>query len=136
MRPFRSPFAKVIVALLFGVSAVPSWACARDCRGSSSESLACVKLCAHSRALLTQDGKLASVGEMACSVAGVDAAPALSSAGFELRAPSPAATLAPVTVESLPAIPALAPAQTRGPPLPHAYLSSQHPFANGPPTLL
>lgn len=134
MRTLRKLF-KPLLALLLSASAVPSWACVRACDGRTS-SLSCVKLCARSGALLSESGRLPLLGAMACSVAGVDAAPALSAQAFALSAPGFAATMVDAVCGAPVAQAPGAAAATRGPPPPHSYLSSQHPFANGPPTLL
>jgi hypothetical protein len=134
MKTLRKLF-KPMLALAVLASAVPSWACVRACDGNSS-SLACVKACAVSDALLSDDGQSPLLSAKACAVASFDATPVLSVEAFKLSAPV-AAAFAVEAVSGVPVLDAVvADATTRGPPSASSYLSSRHPFANGPPTLL
>lgn len=134
MKPNRKLFRSAL-ALILALAAVPSWACLRSCN-TGSQSLECLRLCSRSHALLTQDGELASMSSQDCGVS-LEQAPAVLGVGvFQLEAPGLTAVLAQ-PVQATPALPALTrPHPSRGPPQAGAYLSSQHPFANGPPTLL
>lgn len=135
MKFLRRRLLKALMAAAFTATAVPSWACFRSC-DTASPSLACVKLCTHSKALLTDGGRVPALGADRCGVAVVDSAPTVTASEFQLRAPSQLA-LAPVAPVVLPALPLLAAAPSaRGPPAASSRLSYDHPFANGPPTLL
>jgi hypothetical protein len=135
MKRMKSLLRGVLTLVLLG-SNVPAWSGVYAC-GSGGHGLACIKACAAATALFTQDGKLPDIGTGSCHVK-VQAAPdsLLSGPASALSAPShvvlalvagprcPARVLAGLGLDS------------RGPPPGRAYLSFQHPFANGPPTLL
>lgn len=137
MRIFRKLFKPLLAALLLA-AATPTWACLRVCK-DAAVGLSCVRLCARSQALLSHEGQLPVLGGGSggsCVIQASPQAPAIVSAAFELNAPLlhalPALTLSTAALS-----PALTTgAVTRGPPALHDYLSSQHPYANGPPTLL
>lgn len=60
-------FAHGLLALLLIMGQAPAWAmrCGRA-SASEQEALRCIRVCAHSHALLTQHGKFSSVAEKAC----------------------------------------------------------------------
>lgn len=133
MKTLRT-FLRPLLALLLALASMPAWACARSCGSSSEASLACVRLCARSQALLTQGGKLASLGARSCGVeAKVNRAPAVLGAVAPLQAP--AITFTGVSAAPALVLPSSRPlaSATRGPPNPSPYLASQHPLANAPP---
>lgn len=134
MKTLRKILRSVLaLGLLF--SAVPSWACVSACK-TGSVNLSCVRVCARSHDLLTQGGKLPAIGSGLCSVGAIEQAPAVLSASAELSAPVlHALPMAPIAFVA-PTLPVLVSSGTRGPPAATPYLSSQHPYANGPPTLL
>ena len=129
----------VVTLILLG-SNVPAWAGVYACvdgSGSGSHGLACIKACATATALFTQDGKLPVVGRGSCHVkVQAVSATTLASQGPSVSAPSHVILALAVTgvspIQELGAFPL----HSRGSPPGSAYLSSQHAFANGPPTLL
>jgi hypothetical protein len=135
MKQTRFILRSLLTLVLLG-SNVPAWSGVYAC-GSGGHGLACIKACATATALFTQDGKLPDIGTGSCHVK-VQEVPETSLAG---RAPALSMPshliLAPATAPALPrrGLSGFA-LVTRGPPPGNAYLSSQHPFANGPPTLL
>jgi hypothetical protein len=131
MRSLRRLFRPVLALLLLAASG-PSWACARACDGGAV-SLACVSLCQRSQALLSHNGKLATLGADRCEVR-VSAAPSATlTAAFELAAPAPAFGLATAAMPAAPVAPAFAAAATRGPPSFASVLLSTTPRTNAPP---
>jgi hypothetical protein len=136
MKRFRRPLFNGLAAALLVGAVLPSWICVRSSCERRAASLACVRLCAHSRALLTDGGRLASLGADVCAVAASFAAPTLAASEVHLNPPEQSA-LVSVFPGALPALPLLTAASAaRAPPRPSSYLSSDHPFANAPPTLL
>lgn len=125
-------FFRPLLALALLAASGPSWACARACDGKAV-SLACVQLCRQSQELLSQHGKLATLGAGLCEVQASAAPDATLSAAFELAAP--AVTLALVAPIAAPALvaPAIAAAATRGPPSFASVLLSTTPRTNAPP---
>jgi len=125
-----------VLALVLLGSNVPAWSGVFAC-GSGGHNLACIKACATATAFFTHDGKLPIVGRGSCHVK-VQTAPAanVASAAPALSAPAHL-VLAMAQRPVLPTLGLSAPVlDSRGPPPGGAYLSSRHPFANGPPTSL
>ena len=124
-----------LFALLLAFSSAQAVACTRSCGSApGGTSLLCVKICARSKALLTQGGKLDSVGAQACGleaqrtqITGVLSqishlqGPDLIFVGIADSAATSQPTNFSVSMS------------TRGPPSFSPYLLSQHPFANAPP---
>lgn len=123
------------LAVLLVLGSAPAWSMQMGCARTGSASLACVRLCAHSAALLTQGGKLAGLGHADCSVSAHQSDDSLSVA--QAKAPqamdAPALALVPVFTAA-PAASSLA-LDLRGPPWPSLFLFSEHPSAKAPPTL-
>ena len=134
MKIFRKLFKPLLAALLL-LAATPTWACLRVCK-DAVVSLSCVRLCAHSEALLSHDGQLPVLGSSSCVISTAPQVPAIVSAAFELPAPQLHALPALTQSAPMPLLTLAMSPSTRGPPAPNDYLSSQHPYANGPPTLL
>lgn len=125
-------FFRPLLALALLAASVPSWACVRACDGKAV-SLACVSLCKQSQELLSQHGKLATLGGGLCEVQAKAAPDATLSAAFELAAPAPVFSLAAPVSAPAPAAPAFAAAVTRGPPSFASVLLSCTPRTNAPP---
>jgi hypothetical protein len=125
-------FFRPLLALALLAASVPSWACVRTCDGKAV-SLACVQLCQQSQELLSQHGKLATLGAGLCEVQASSAPDATLTAAFELAAP--AVTIAAVAPSAAPApvAPAFAAAATRGPPSFASVLLSKTPSTHAPP---
>jgi hypothetical protein len=125
-------FFRPLLALSLLAASVPSWACARSCDGKAV-TLACVQVCEQSQALLSQHGKLATLGQDRCEVR-VSAAPdATLSAAPELGAPALAYSLpAPVIAPALSIQPRVVSA-TRGPPAFASVLLIETPRNTAPP---
>lgn len=134
MKPFQF-LLRPFLALALVLTSLPAWICARPC--GLRQDLTCVRLCAHSKALLTEGGKLASVGADTCAVrAELRQAPGVLGAVAALDVPvSHFVGLAPIAPSALSLL-TEGPQAGRGPPTLSSYLSFQHPFTNGPPTLL
>lgn len=125
------------LALAFAAASLPAWACVHGCRTPGPGDLACVRACARSAALLTQDGRLAGVSAGSCQVR---MQPALNPAVLAKRVdPSPVTAplaILPQATASPSGIPGPGALPVRGPPCPDRFLSYAYPFANGPPSLL
>jgi len=132
MKTLRKLLRPLLALSLLAASA-PSWACARSCDGRAV-SLACVQVCEQSQALLSQGGKLATLGQDRCEVR-VSAAPeATLSAAPELAAPASLFVLpAPALAAAPAALPRVA-AATRGPPAFASVLLTETPRSNAPPS--
>jgi|GEM_PF-5125127 hypothetical protein len=135
MYRMKSLLRGVLALVLLG-SNVPAWSGVYAC-GSGGRGLACIRACASATAMFTEDGKLADIGTGSCHVK-VQTAPdsLLSGSASALSAPDHVI----LALGTVPARPACALSglglDSRGPPPGRAYLSFQHPFANGPPTFL
>lgn len=129
-----SKFLRPTLALLLAMSSIPAWACARTCSPAGDSSLACVRICARSQALLTDGGKLESVGAQACGVMTGDAQVSFNVAIFELAQPE-GGLAALVAKAEMPMLQlALTVEAGRAPPIAPDFLRSYHPQANAPPS--
>jgi hypothetical protein len=129
-------FLRSVLSLVLLSSNVPAWSGVYAC-GSGGHGLGCIKACATATALFTHGGKLPIVGKGSCHVKLREAAAAaLLGQAVAQQADGPwLAVLDPRSAVS-PGRLAFRRLDSRGPPPGSTYLSSQHPFANGPPTLL
>lgn len=131
-----SAFLRPLFALALAFSTLPAWSMQMACARRGPASLACVRLCAHSAALLTQDGKLASLGHGDCSVRSQPSDDSLTAE--RAQAPQSVDALfcalapAPVVTNAAPG----ASLCLRGPPSPSLFLWCQHPSANAPPSFV
>jgi len=133
MKNYRT-YLRPLIALVLALASTPAWACYKACSPNAGADLACVRLCARSQALLTQDGKLDSVGAQACGIQVSTEDAMLSVAPFELAQPEAGLAAAQVVATlDLPTvcIPVL---MGRSPPRPSQLISSYHPQANAPPS--
>lgn len=133
MKTMRT-YLHATLALLLALSSIPAWACARTCSPATGSSLVCVKLCARSQALLTQDGKLDSLGAQACGIQTQAAPTAFSIAAFELPQPDGAHAALVTEVQVILPLAGAAVQAGRAPPSAPDFLSSYHPQANAPPS--
>jgi hypothetical protein len=130
------PILRSLVAVALIGGALPAYACVDACGGPSGRGLACVKACASASALFTQHGKLPALGKGSCHIQ-LRSTTSLALAGKALAAAAPCPVfLALGPAPRLAKPEAFQSADPRGPPPGSPYLWSQHPFANGPPTLL
>lgn len=126
-------FLRSALALLLAFAAAPGAACLRSC-SVGAEDLACLRLCAQSHALLSENGALPTLAAADCGVE-LQAAPLLASVSpVQLEAPTLLTVIAAAQPVAAAGLAYAVPASLRGPPLPHAYLGSQHPQANAPPS--
>lgn len=128
------PTLRALLALLLAFASTPAWACFSSCGIQQETSLTCVKICARSSALLTQDGKLDAVSAQACGVQVQDAQATLGATAFELAQPQGA--LVAFVVASAPEVPLQSGTLLHGrapPPAPD-FLGTYHPLANAPPS--
>ena len=126
------PLHSLLIALFVWAS-LPAWTV--QARHGHGRSLACVHACALLDSVLTQGGKLASLGQGDCSVSAVDRADAVLVGAVKVGSPPMAAALAACAPIASPA-PGLAyqaAAPRRGPPALGGFLSCEHRQAQAPP---
>jgi hypothetical protein len=122
----------LLIALL-AWSSLPAWSV--QARNGHGRTLACVHACAVSDRLMTQDGKLAGLGQGACSVSAQDRVDGVVAPAVSVAQPDAVLVLPAAAMQASPA-PGLAyqaSAPRRGPPEPCGFLSSEHPQAQAPP---
>ncbi len=89
----------LVLALTVFLGQAPAWALSKDCAAMAQSGLACLRVCAKSEALLTQGGKLASVGAACAKVETRFAQPSLSAVVLPALDPPTADLVAPLGLQ-------------------------------------
>lgn len=127
----------LVLALTVLLGQAPAWALANRCMPMDATGLNCLRVCAKSRDLLTQHGKLPSVGQACARVETRFAQPSLSAVSLtELSIPLLAFCAAPsAAVQVQPSV-AIARRAHAPPSTPVLQAILSVPLAQGPPALV